>query len=249
MDTDVLKQLVNSTYTPLFGEGLRNLTAMVRSHVTRELSDWLVCDTNIMVEYSQLTDKLSKIRKSCEASFPLLLASMCLLPPSERETPELNDDGNGGGGGKASAAAGVESGSFSMVATLLAQTWDVVDSPLFSNVCTEAIDTCFRHVNTKLRDKVFLPSDMQDAAAAVAGEGSDSSSSGIVMSTPPLASLLPQLKAIARDMLPAAPVPGAAPNSKAVSSSSALLTQEVRDIASGAALDTLCVAIFDAPGA
>jgi len=249
MDSDVLKQLVNSTYTPLFGEGLRNLTAMVRSHVTRELSDWLVCDTNIMVEYAQLAERLSKIRKSCEASFPQLLASMRLLPPSEGKTPELND----GNGNATKAGGGADSQG--MVSTLLAQTWDVVDSPLFSDVCTEAIDTCFRHISTKLRDKVFLfePSGLPDTTSAGAGESSNSSNSP-VMRTPPIASLLPQLKAIARDMLPAAPgaaaaTAAAAANPKALSSSSALLTQEVRDIASGAALDTLCVAIFDAPGA
>jgi hypothetical protein len=68
------------------------------------------------------------------------------------------------------------------------------------------------------------------------------------MRTPPIASLLPQLKAIAREMLPAAPAPTAAAAAAAApaGSMSSLLTAEVRDIASGAALDTLCVAIFDA---
>ncbi len=228
IDTDLLKQLVNSTYSPLFGEGLKNLATFVRGHVTRELSDWCVCDTNRLVEYDQLISKINNIRRSCEASIPVLLSSMCLLPPSERETPELND------GGVSSKVVGV--GPDSLVSTLLAQTWDVVDSPLFCNVCVEAIDTCFRHISAKLREKVFLPSEGQNLAGEVS------------MRTPPIASLLPQIKAITKEILPVSPVASsgnvAAP--KALSSSSALLTAEVRDIASGIALDALCVALFDA---
>ena len=235
MDVDLLKQLVNSTYTPLFGEGLRGLTALVRSHVTVELADWPVCDPNVMVEHAQLSQKLTNIRKACEASFPALLTTMCLLPPSERENPELNEHPASGGIKPSSSATG-GGGSDSLVATLLAQTWDVVDSPLFSNVCTEAVDTCFRHISLKLREKVFLP-----------GESGGASTE---LRTPPIASLLPQIKAIAKEMLPAPPVPnnGTVPaKSLNGSSSSSLLTAEVRDIASGAALDSLCIALFDAP--
>lgn len=236
MDTEAMKTLVNRTYTPLYGEGLTKVTALVRSHVTAELRDWAVCDTSILVEYQHLARRLSAIRRACETDFPALLRSMCLVPISEQETPELNHN--------VKVAAGAGSSADDIVSSLLAQTWDVVDSPLFTSVCTEAFDTCFRRISGKLRDKVFVPTELQDITG------------GSQPRTPPLASILPTVKSIAKEMLPAGaaanakgtpPAGGIAPSPlSSTASSGAMLTAEVRDIAAGAALDSLCTAVFDA---
>ena len=250
VDTETLKTLVNRTYSSLYGAGLQGLTKFVRSQVTSELADWAVCDTNILVEYQQLARKMSNIRKACEANFPSLLSSMSLVPEGERETPERVSESqsskHASGGGSSASAAGATASSEAVVSNLLAQTWDVVDSPLFVTVCTEAIDTCFRHISGKLRDKIFLPHDAQGMEV----------SGGSQPRTPPIASLLPQLKAIAKEMLPGPGGSGGGGNSSRRGSTRSvggggggggvLLTPEVRDIASGAALDSLCVAIFDA---
>ena len=231
-----------------------SLTTSCRGCALTDLSPLprrFVCDTSILVVYTDLLTKLGNIRKACEASFPQLLSSMHLLPLSEREMPELNSEqvqvGAGAGAGGGGGGAGARAGADSLAQILLAQTWDVVDSPLFSSVCTEAIDTCFRHIHAKLRARVFLLNDMETTTGA--GTGAETEAGAGAMRTPPIASLLPQLKAIAKEMLPAAPASRSSSGSTSAASvppASSLLTAEVRDIASGAALDTLCVAIFDA---
>ena len=248
VDTETLKTLVNRTYSSLYGEGLQGLTKFVRAQVTAELVDWAVCDTSILVQYQQLAHKMSNIRKACETNFPSLLSSMSLVPEAERETPEqvsesqsLKQKHTMNALGSTASAAGATASSEAIVNNLLAQTWDVVDSPLFATVCTEAIDTCFRHISSQLRDKIFLPLDSQGMELTGSSQPR----------TPPIASLLPQLKSIAKEMLPGLPTNGSSSSGGGGSAqgpgSGALLTPEVRDIAAGAALDSLCVAIFDAP--
>ena len=98
--------------------------------------------------------------------------------------------------------------------SLLSQTWDVVDSPKFAAVFSEATDTCFRHIFESLRRNVFAPENLSSTQRRV----------------PSVASLLPQIKNLAERMLPLIHEP---------------LPNEAREIVSGAALDALCVALFD----
>lgn len=106
-----------------------------------------------------------------------------------------------------------------MAQSLLSQTWDVLDSPKFETVFSEACDSVFRKVLEALRRNVFSPESL-------------SSNSSQRRMSPPLASVLPQVKAIAEHMLPGKLEP---------------LPQEAKDIIAGTALDTLCVALFDSP--
>jgi hypothetical protein len=96
------------------------------------------------------------------------------------------------------------------------QTFDVVESPMFAAVFSEAVDTCFKLIYENLKRNVFYP---------------DNPAGHLQQRTPPLATLLPQLKATTARLMPSTDV----------------LSAEVREIRSGTALDTLCIFLFDSP--
>jgi hypothetical protein len=87
---------------------------------------------------------------------------------------------------------------------------------MFAEVFNEATNTCFRLIYEGLRRNIFSP---ENPAGHVQAR------------TPPLASLLPQLKASAAKLVP----------------SDSSLCHEVREIAAGPALDTLCIYLFNSP--
>jgi hypothetical protein len=89
---------------------------------------------------------------------------------------------------------------------------------MFVAAYSEALDAAFRVVFESLRRNVFT---------------SDNPASHDALRTLPLASLLPQIKAIAARLLPA--------------SLDTVVSPEVRDISSGPCLDSFCIAVFDAP--
>ena len=104
-----------------------------------------------------------------------------------------------------------------MVNELLCRTWDIVDSHVFQSIFSEAVNTSFKHVNLGLRQDTF---GSESLAAGASG----------LYRTPPLASLLPQIKAIASRMLPSA---------------NEDLTSLVKEVAAGPILNALCEAVFD----
>ncbi len=93
---------------------------------------------------------------------------------------------------------------------------------MFVTVYSESVDACFRVIFEHLRRGAF----MSDSPTT-------SSGSGAAHKSLPLASLLPQIKAVAAKLLP--------------SSMDSVVSAEVRDISSGPGLDSFCIAIFDAP--
>ncbi len=91
---------------------------------------------------------------------------------------------------------------------------------MFARSYAESVDACFRLIFDHLRHSAF----MAEAQASVVSP---------TLKTLPLASLLPQIKAVATRLLP--------------SSTEQPLGAEIRDISSGPCLESFCVSIFDAP--
>lgn len=89
---------------------------------------------------------------------------------------------------------------------------------MFQAAVTESLNSCFKIVLTQLRRNAFVP------------ETNLSSHSSL--RSLPLASLLPQVKAVASRLLPISAV------------QSDGLTAELKEISSGPLLDGLCISIF-----
>jgi hypothetical protein len=102
------------------------------------------------------------------------------------------------------------------------QTWDVIESPMFAAVFSEAADTCLKSVITYLKVNVFTPQD---------GDEEEEEEEEVRFRSPPLATLLPRLKGAALRLLPSDP--------------STAISADVREIISSSSLDTLCVSLFD----
>ncbi len=98
------------------------------------------------------------------------------------------------------------------------QTWDVIESKAFEVVFVEAMDQCYRIT--------------QDHFSRL--YNTEPHSPGMDMSSraPPLASLLPQLKMLSARLLPDSPT--------------AAMTSDIKQVSSGALLDSLWISIFDA---
>ena len=107
-------------------------------------------------------------------------------------------------------------GEISSVHTIQNQTWDIVESPMFIVVLNEVLETCFTHIFDSLQRDVF------------SSDESDSLDSRMTANSIYLASLLPQLSLIASRMLPQDNI-----------------SNTLREISSGIALDSFCVAITD----
>ena len=135
---------------------------------------------------------------------------------------------------------------------------------MFCEAYTESVDRCFRIVGDELQRNVFsmdgnvIPPEDRPRSAAASGGNSSSYpyTSYPYTRTPPLASLLPQIKAISINLLqPAAgqsqvsigdlsPGEFSSPSSGS-SIASIVVSQNIREISSGPALDSFCVSILE----
>lgn len=135
---------------------------------------------------------------------------------------------------------------------LLYQIWDVVESPIFSVVYFESVDATFRVVAENLRRFVFQSehspgpfvsgsvhnSPAPRSASATPQSLSNAStpfpasSAQVGLKTPPLASILPQLKSLAAKLLP--------------ESAETVNIYDIRAISTGPLLESFCMTIFDA---
>ncbi len=233
---DLLEKLITATYSKIYDVGLRKLTQIVRDGVTREMQDWVVRE-KMSVQYDDLVLKLCSLRAEFEQDTLSLINALAISP--ESNDPELlmgssegserngSDSGNGdmkGMDAPRKKAAGAGAASFAgaersqeVVNELLCRTWDIVDSHVFQSIFSEAVNTSFKHVNRSLREDTF------GADSPVAGAAN-------LYRTPPLASLLPQVKAIASRMLPSA---------------NEGLTSVVKEVSAGPILNALCEAVYD----
>jgi hypothetical protein len=105
---------------------------------------------------------------------------------------------------------------------ILAQVWDISESPMFATSLIEVTDACFRIVFEQLRSNIFAPDHSMMKG---------SQKTWTPMRTPPLASILPHIKSIASELLP---------------TNSQQLTVNIQDLVSGPILDSLCLSVFDA---
>eukprot|EP00600_Ochromonadales_sp_CCMP1393_P001317 CAMPEP_0174992066 /NCGR_PEP_ID=MMETSP0004_2-20121128/22293_1 /TAXON_ID=420556 /ORGANISM="Ochromonas sp., Strain CCMP1393" /LENGTH=336 /DNA_ID=CAMNT_0016245989 /DNA_START=365 /DNA_END=1375 /DNA_ORIENTATION=+ len=158
------------------------------------------------------------------------------------------------------------------VQSMLDQTWDLLESPAFNAVYAEAIDACFRIVYDTMYQTIFAAtsagttrspsssSTLDGKEEEGVGNGGDddglrgsastaaNSPSGSSLRTPPLASLLPQIKSIASNLLPSSTSPAAShARGHDAAAATAVVSAEVKEISSGPYLEAFCIAIFDAP--
>lgn len=78
-------------------------------------------------------------------------------------------------------------------------------------------------------------------------DSTSSSSTPTVMKTPPLASILPQIKAISLKTLSENKTTSDTTSSTTSNTTATIVSNEIRDISSGPYLEAFCLAIFDTP--
>ena len=76
---------------------------------------------------------------------------------------------------------------------------------------------------------------------------STNSSTHTVMKTPPLASILPQIKAISLKTLSENKTTSDTTSTTTSNTTATIVSNEIRDISSGPYLEAFCLAIFDTP--
>lgn len=126
-----------------------------------------------------------------------------------------------------------QAGTAATVQNLLDQTWDLLESPAFHTVYTEALNRCFQQIHSELYRTIFFPEARSPGQHA--------------LRAPPLASLLPQIKAIATKLLPgeSEAVGGGAVGANG--GAAVEISEEIRELVSGPYLDAFCMAVFDTP--
>ncbi|KAJ1407749.1 Peroxin-3 [Ochromonadaceae sp. CCMP2298] len=205
LDSHMFRALIEGTYKQLFGSGLHAFAALVKQRVAADLRDWTVKD-KLQVDFDELRQALQYVRRNLESDLEGMIRTIFIPPEAAADLPCDSPPATPPPPPYSPEAAAVQG--------LLDQTWDLLESPAFSTVYTEAVDCTFKIVLDSLRP-------------AFASEGQ--------ARTPPLASLLPQIKAVAGKLLPTA------------SAGHGGVSAEVKEISQGPYLEAFCIAIFDAP--
>lgn len=200
LGAEMFTQLIEGTYQQLFNTGLISLSKLVKQRIANLLSDWTI-SKKLKVEYDELLETMLTVRRSLEDNIAELI-SMIMIP-------ENSNNNNTKTYNKLST-------NNETAQQLISQTWDIVESPMFVTVFSEATDICFKRIFDNLKRNIFA-------------DTTDYTSSGTSLRSPPLASVLPQLKAICSRLLP-----------------DDTICPDVKEIYSGPSLDALCISIFDA---
>ena len=214
-----LKYLIDSTFRYIFSDGLKNLTNTLRVKVENALVDWTVRE-KISVQFVEFVDIISYIRKSTEKdmkSFVEMIISIPSFPPGSNGQHKLGPS----------------------VEELFSQSADIFESQMFRAVLLEAFDCSFRLLTEDFKDQIFLDNINSKATIGsgaedrISNSNSGNSSSGIQhfnrpSKSPPLATLLPQMKSSALRFLPLSGI-----------------GDGVSEIVSGPNSLTLCSAIID----
>jgi len=202
LGAEMFTQLIEGTYQQLFNTGLISLAKLVKQRIANILSEWTI-SKKLKVEYDELLETMLTVRRSLEENITELI-SMIMIPENSDNINNTTQSYN-------------KLSTYNDTAQqLISQTWDVVESPMFVTVFSEATEICFKRIFDNLKRNIFA-------------DTSDYSSSGSSLRSPPLASVLPQLKAICSRLLP-----------------DDTICPDVKEIYSGPSLDALCVSIFDA---
>ena len=163
------------------------------------------------ITWNELHDAISNIRREIEIDIPCLL-DLAIAPPGDSSNVVSSSSSSAPQNGHRIPSAHTEAHD-----AIMSQTWDVVESPMFRAVMVESLDLCFQLVMQNLKSCVFTVENPANHAP---------------LKTPALASVLPQIKAVAARLLP---TEGA--------------SVHIRDVVSGPYMDALCTAVFDSEGA
>lgn len=216
-ESNLFRILVEGTYTNLFGTGLVKLVSFIREILTTEMCDWTVRD-KLSVGFNDTVQLMTSIREKIEHEINGLIR-MIIIPEEDMVVDECSQsqtfDSN------PSAKYNSETDSKANVTNLMGQLWDIAESPNFAAAIVEATDACYRLTFEQLRRNVFTFDNIGESGSNL-GQ----------LRTPPLASLLPQVKAIASSFLP-----------------NDVRSVDIKELFSGPILESLCVAVFDATNA
>lgn len=235
LDSDMFHELIDGTYKQLFGNGIRTFAVLVKERMTKDLSSWTVSN-KLTVDFSELTHMLASVRRNIEVDVGSVV-QMIFIPPGAISTVvEGHSSGN-------TMSAPVQK--------LLAETWDLLDCPMFCEVYTESVDRCFRIVSDELQRNVFSLGSRVPEKDRPRSAAASAASPTLPLRTPPLASLLPQIKAIATNLLqPSSPPPSSSlynqDNSLLDGSNSgSVVSSIIKEVSSGPALDSFCVSMLE----
>lgn len=165
---EFFQSLMSNTYAHILKSGLTGFASTVRSHVQLALDDWTV-ESSLNISYQDVKEVLLNARRAFEDDSMRPLLQELVLPVEEQiyDNTDISEEHQ------------------SLQRVILAQTWDIIESPLFASALAESISHCyalgFEHLNN-----IFFPEGPAGGAVA----------------TIPLASLLPQIKAVAGKLLP-----------------------------------------------
>lgn len=73
----IFRKLIDGTYKHLFSSGLRTLTSLIRQLIISHLKDWTIKD-KITVEYGEMIQMMSQIRRSIERDMSNLIKIMII---------------------------------------------------------------------------------------------------------------------------------------------------------------------------
>eukprot|EP01041_Mallomonas_annulata_P002731 gene2731-5379_t len=215
---DIFPAIISKSYKRLLNDGLLQLSQSVREKVQYHLQDWKV-QQKLEVDFHELIQMMVVIRRDIEADLDGLIRQLVLSEECVSGVPEEKDGGEYKDNDVRNEQHTESSGDVDAdVDLLMRQTWDIVELPMFRASIAEAMECCFEHIFLDLRRNVFAPGNP-------AGH--------VSMQTPPLAALLPKMKAVASRLTDAETSAGTHP-------------QPVwRALASGVQLEELCEGIFD----
>eukprot|EP00596_Hydrurales_sp_CCMP1899_P000930 CAMPEP_0119034826 /NCGR_PEP_ID=MMETSP1177-20130426/1830_1 /TAXON_ID=2985 /ORGANISM="Ochromonas sp, Strain CCMP1899" /LENGTH=313 /DNA_ID=CAMNT_0006992559 /DNA_START=361 /DNA_END=1302 /DNA_ORIENTATION=+ len=179
VNDELFRNLIEGTYKHIFGTGLNNLLTFIRAKVILHFGEWSVTE-KFSVDYDELVSIMENVHREIEEDSGLIKAIM--LPPEATTPPKEHTPNNTPGGGDEGTPL-LEPAEDPLIQQLLFQTWDVIESPMFSSVFKDATNICLDSILRSMKCNVFCDEDNNRRS-------------------PPLARLLPQLKGVAMTLLP-----------------------------------------------
>ena len=143
--------LIEGTYKHLFGAGLQTLAKTIQQRVTETFSPWTVRE-KVAVEYAELVQLTMQVRRKIEEDMSVMINALFMPPEADwqetinanvkmhtqMQTAQASHTSSAHASSGLSLVNGGNSNQHTVDPTymLLAQTWDVLESPLFAAVLT-----------------------------------------------------------------------------------------------------------------